>query len=470
MRTNQNDSKEVKFIGEAQISPHDLETEQSVLATMMRYNEKYNEFSDLLNKELFYDFRDKAIFSCIEGVIKAGCITDINSLYDFSKTNNVGGELMRSDFVSIFPKSSLATFEQDLTRVREMCKRRNVWKLLQIASMKINDLMENPDDVINGVISSIGDLQGETADTGIYSFDDSIQELKTIVNGNSVGERNSLTTGFSLFDNYYILRPNTMTVLAAFTSVGKSALAMNIAINVARSGIGVGYYSLEMGKSELAARGVSGDAQIPASQILNRKLYDSEMDLFNRAAEKNKNLPIYIDERSTVSFDKTIRSIRTLKKTKNIGLAIIDYLQIYSQVNDNTEASLAYMARAAKNIAKELGIPVLLLSQLNRSNSHPSIKMLRGSGQIEESADNIILIDRPEAYPDNDINKYEGEFKDESTHNTAKLILAKGRGVGTGSSLIGFEGRFTQFYELEPNENIDSDLAFENRINDEVPF
>ena len=278
------------------------------------------------------------------------------------------------------------------------------------------------------------------------------------------GNRTCLTTGFSLFDDYFLLRPTTLTVIAAFTSVGKSALAMNISKNVAMHGYGVAYYSLEMGKAELASRGISKDVGVPASIIVNRKLTEQQMMRFREAVESCSGLPIFIDERSTVSFDRTVRSIRTMVKTKGIKLAVIDYLQIYTQVSDNAEASLAYMARAAKNIAKECGIAVILLSQLNRSGSHPSIKMLRGSGQIEESADNIVLIDRPEAYPDNSVKKYEGEFENEPVEGTAKFMLVKGRGVGTGCSLVGFDGRYTQFYELAKN----NDLL--RKVENDTPF
>jgi replicative DNA helicase len=106
------------------------------------------------------------------------------------------------------------------------------------------------------------------------------------------------------------------------------------------------------------------------------------------------------------------------------------------------------MARTAKNVAKEMGVPVIALSQLNRSALHPSLKMLRGSGQIEESADNVVLIDRPEAYPDNKVTKYEGDFANSSIKDTAKLILAKGRGVGTWSTLVGFEAQYTRFFDF----------------------
>ena len=117
------------------------------------------------------------------------------------------------------------------------------------------------------------------------------------------------------------------------------------------------------------------------------------------------------------------------------------------------------MARAAKNIAKECGIAVILLSQLARGKEHPDIRQLRGSGQIEESADNIVLIDRPESVPNSTI-KYEGEFSDQDTHGTAKLILAKGRGVGIGNALVGFDGRFTQFYDLNNRPQVEDYTPF----------
>jgi replicative DNA helicase len=259
-------------------------------------------------------------------------------------------------------------------------------------------------------------------------------------------------TGFKLFDEKYLLRPNTLTVIAAFTSVGKSALAMNIVQSVAKQGIPVSYFSLEMSNTELLSRLISKEAGLPGSVIMNKKLNEKQMDFFQRALNKNKSLPIYYDDRNNVDFNRTMRTVKNMVRTKGIKLAVIDYLQIYSQVSDDVEQSISYMARTAKNVAIETGIPIILLSQLNRSGLHPSIKMLRGSGQIEESADNIVLIDRPDAYPDNKVTKYEGEFKEVSVKNTAKLILAKGRGVGTGCALVGFEGAFTRFYEVEKVE------------------
>ena len=446
------------------IQPNDKDTEEAVLATLMRYNEKFSLYADILDENLFYWSANKIIFLGIKGVIEQGKITDINSIYEYYLTEglsriNHNQPFDKIDIVNVFKKSNTPTLEQDIKRLKNYSLRRKAWEVLVRASDKMLTLTEDADVNIANLCDMLGDLRSEE-DTGVYSFGDALDNLTEIISDNAQGKHIRLNTGFSLFDDYYLLRPDTMTIIAAFTSVGKSALSMNIAVNVARRGDAVAYYSLEMGKAELASRGISRDAGLPASVLMNKKLDEIQLRNYDAASGFNKHLPIYIDERSTVSFDKTVASIRTLAKTKNIKLAIIDYLQIYSQTTDNTESSLAYMARAAKNVAKECGIAVIVLSQLNRSGTHPNIKMLRGSGQIEESADNIVLIDRPAAYPGGEKMKYEGEYEDKPTEGTAKLMLVKGRGVGTGCSLVGFEGKYTRFYELTEN----------SQTNEETPF
>ena len=453
------EKEKVKIIGEAQLQPHDENTENAVLATLMRYNEKLSEYSDQLTPELFYGERNKSVYQCLAGTVAEVATVDVNALTDYANTHELSYRLDAIDFLELVKFVSSDTLAQDIKRLRKMWKQRKLWVQLQLASQNVLDPMMDFDEVINDTMNVLGEIQSDTTDSGIYSFDESVDELKELVNDNAHGKRSSLETGFRLFDERFLLRPATLTIIAAFTGVGKSSIAMNIAMNTAKVGNGVAYYSLEMGKSELAARAISGKAGISSSVIVNCKLENFQLQQFDRAVGETKGLPIYIDERATVSFDNTIRSIRTLARTKGIKLAVIDYLQIYSQVGDSVEASLAYMARAAKNIAKECKIAVILLSQLSRGQAHPNIKQLRGSGQIEESADNIVLIDRPEAYPNSSI-RYEGDFSDQDTHGTAKLILAKGRGVGTGNALVGFDGRFTQFYELDNKPQVEDYTPF----------
>ena len=434
--------------------PHDLDTERAVIATLMRYNELYETYSVKLHEDLFYYEQERAMFKAVVGVLELGQMTDVNSLAAYARSHDLGYSVSRADFVSVFQLASTRTFDQDIERLAGYERRRKCWLALQQAAKNVLDPMTKIDSEIADIISTLTTIQASMEDSGISSFGDAIADLEQIVAANANGKHVFLHTGFRLFDEYFLLRPTTLTVIAAFTSVGKTALAMNISVNVAKEGNAVAYYSLEMGKAELASRVISKEAQIPASVLMNKPLAEFQKSDFAYAAANNRNLPIYIDENSTISFDSTINSIRTMVKSKGVKLAVIDYLQIYTQVSENVEASLASMARGAKNIAKECGIAVILLSQLNRSDSHPSIKMLRGSGQIEESADNIVLIDRPDAYPDNKVKKYIGEFEDEPVTNTAKLILEKGRGVGTGCALVGFDGSFTRFYERDDNTAI----------------
>ena len=432
-----------------QALPHDTDTERAVLSTLMRYNEKYAEYSDILSPELFYYGKERAIFVCLDGVIAAGGITDVNSLWSYAQSHETGYQLMRNDFMELINYLNRQTLGQDIERLRDMSRRRICWRMLQQASQNVLDMTSDFDDDVNGVIMQMGEVQNQSGESEVASYGDALMELKEVAIELLNDKKQYLTTGIRLFDEYYLLRPATLTVIAAFTGVGKSALAMNITQAVARQGVPAAYYSLEMGRVELVSRGISKEMNMPASAIVNKKMSEGMQQQFNRVIEKNKNLPIYFDDRSTISFERTVRSIRTLVKTKGIKLAVIDYLQIYTQGSDDTEKETAYMARTAKNLAKETGIAIVVLSQLNRNGLHPSIKMLRGSGQIEESADNIVLIDRPEAYPDNKVTRFEGEFKEVPIKGVAKLILAKGRGVGTGSKLVAFDGMHTLFHEIE---------------------
>ena len=453
----QNDK--IKIIGEADIMPHDENTEKAVLATLMRHNEKFSEFAELLDEKIFYVEMHRKIYRCITGVIACGNTTDINSLCDYAKSNGINfvqldktieeweDKVNLHSVASIFGFANTQTLEQDIRRLRLLSQRREYWTILQVAAKNVLDPTIEVDTEINSCITNINNVHTDSND-GVASFSEALTELKETVDNNVSGKQNSLTTGFKIFDEHFLLRPTTLTVIAAFSGVGKTALAMNIAKKVASDGFPVAFYSKEMGKQELASRVISKDALMPSSIILNKKLVDWQMRDVEVAIERNKDLPIYIDERSTLTFDKTIASIRTLVKTKNIKLAVIDYLQIFAQSLTNNEADLGYMAREAKNVAKETKIPVIVLSQLNRSAPHPSGMMLRGSGQILESTDNLVLIDRPEANIDSNIDKYEGEFSDKSIVGTAKLILSKVRGGSPDVALVGFRGEYTQFYEL----------------------
>lgn len=454
-------------IADAQdLLPNSLDTERMVLATIARRRDQIALHEDTLDLGLFYSEKHKAIFNTIMELDRRGSgPSTVEALMDTASTMDNGYELTLSDFKEISDTPNIEALTDALERLATMRRKREVWTMMQKAAKDAIDPLAGIEDVLEESIRKLTDKLNEIKGGSISSFQDAIDELIAIVEDNRAGKERSLHTGYKLFDNKHLLRPGTLTVIAAFTSVGKSALAMNIAVNVARGGKATAYYSLEMGKSELAARAVSPDVGIPASIIANEALTENGYEEFKEKAPYLRNLPIYIDERSTISFDATVSSIRKMARTKGVKLVVIDYLQIYTQSNDNVEASLGQMARAAKNVAVETGTAVILLSQLNRSSDEPSLKMLRGSGQIEESADNVVLIDRPDAYPDGK-TEWKTGAKDangkpvtEDARGKAKFILAKGRGVGTDKRIVRFNSELTLFTDVVTQEDIDKERA-----------
>lgn len=440
--------------------PHDKDTERMVLGTIIRYNEHYTTYGDILSPDLFYQTDYAEIFKAVQRIITNGMVTDINSIAEqLAKTSN-GISIDKSVLVDVISYCSEYTLQQDIERLRVLASKRRTWQVLTSAAQRILEPYSTLQDELEYVKEGIAAIN-QTKSDGVKTFAEAVQEVAQIVNDNLEGKSNYLRTGFQMFDSHYLLRARSMTILAAFPAVGKTALAMNITVNVAKQGVPCAYYSLEMGKSELAARILA--RKTTSARILNARLTQEEINDIATEIQEYKDLPIYIDESGSADFIRTLRSIRNMVARYGVQLVVIDYLQIYTQTGNSSEESLGRYAREAKNIARELNIAVMLLSQLNRSAAHPSIRMLRGSGQIEESADNVVLIDRPEAYPDSGL-KYEGEFSNESTRGTAKLILAKGRGVGTGCNLVAFDGQHTQFSEIvkeEPFPHAEEDKQFD---------
>ena len=446
--------EERKTTAEAPDLPFSLNTERAVLTTLATRRDMITLHEDTLDEGLFYYKREKAAFKTL---MKLASETDapieMTALQDTAATMDNGYDLTESDLEEIFDAPNTVELTSAIERLAILKHKREAWTIMQKAAARSVDRLADIGETLSDTIQKLTDILNVVKGSGICSFQDAVNELMGIVKDNRAGKERSLHTGYDLFDQKHLLRPGTLTVIAAFTSVGKSALAMNIAVNVARNGNPTAYYSLEMGKAELAARAVSPEVRIAASIIANEALSDAGYETFKEMAPPMGRLPIFIDERSTVSFDSTISSIRKMARVKGVRLVVIDYLQIYTQTGENVEANLAQMARAAKNVAVETGTAVILLSQLNRSSDTPSLKMLRGSGQIEESADNVVLIDRPKAYPDGADTFKSGGFKGMSTQDRAVLSLAKGRGVGTMQSLLQFLPQYTLFVDTHEPTN-----------------
>lgn len=245
-----------------------------------------------------------------------------------------------------------------------------------------------------------------------------------------------------------------MTIIAAASSQGKTSFALNIAKNVAHESK-VAIYSLEMNDVQLASRIISSVSGLSSKEILYRSMSNEMIKEFDTGVGKIQDLGIYFDDRSTSSIETIIQSIRKMVFKYRISGVVIDYLQILSITNKSMteEQFLGYVTRRLKNLAKELNIWVLALSQLNRKNAEnaPSLADIRASGQIVEAADNVVFIYRPELYS----RSYPAPFASTSTIGTAMIDFAKGRSVGITKFILGFKQEQTLFYNLnELPENV----------------
>lgn len=436
--------------------PSDERAETNILGTMMYHEELFVQVEDVLDSSMFYVRTNQAMFRILKYIIQKKQVVDESSImacYEkFKGKIGVTAEEVDIAMMEIAASDSPSTFMQDVERIVEYSVRRKTWETMMKMAAKAITLTDNADDTITEAVRQLDSIRGSVnADSGIIDAKDAVKMVYDQINDNLAGMNTStVKTGFRFSDAKGGIRLNNVVVIGAWTSVGKSSLALNIAVNAATAGYPVAYYSLEMGAVELWSRIFSSYTNISAGKILSYPLRRDEVAEIDRTSDELSKLPIYIDDKATTRFSKMIRSVRTMVKKHGIKMFVVDYLQIFAQNNKSSseESNIASMARECKNICRELNICCLLLSQLRRDKDerHPTIDMLRGSGQIEESADNIVLIDRPDAHPEWGVSAFGGG---KNAAGLAELRVCKGRNIGLGTYYVGFDANRTQFYELD---------------------
>lgn len=278
--------------------------------------------------------------------------------------------------------------------------------------------------------------------------------LKVIEHNKTVQGLTGIGTGMQRFDNYTGgFQKGDLIIIGAETSVGKTSLALSI-VNKACMVFGkrAGIYSLEMTSVQIAARLGAMNTDISAKKLLMGKLSDEETERINSDWRSLNKSGIYISECTSSDVTRIATSIRALKIQSDIELAVIDYLQLTSTktTGGNRNRELADASRLFKNLAKELGISVILLSQMNRdkNNRFPTLSRLRDSGEIEEAADTIMLIYRPEAWDETTYHQPQ-DYDGQSCIGNALIMVAKGRNIGTFNFIQDFDKEKTLF--SEPN-------------------
>lgn len=253
-----------------------------------------------------------------------------------------------------------------------------------------------------------------------------------------------LSTGFGAVDNMLGgLQKSDLIYVAGRPGMGKSAWALSVAQNVAKSGGSVAIFSLEMSKEQLTQRLLSMTTMIEANRLRTRRLGEQDWALVMEAANDIANLPLYIDDSSGVSIDYVRREARRIYADSGLDLIMVDYMQLMTGTGNNREQEIAYISRNLKAMARELDVPVIALSQLSRKveergDKRPMLSDLRESGSQEQDADAVLLIYRDDYY-----------HEESSEQNIAEIILAKHRHGATGSVKLFFRRELTLFRDLE---------------------
>lgn len=330
--------------------------------------------------------------------------------------------------------------------------RRSAWMVAQKMATKALDLTYDIGETLEEAEKELTDCYAIPV-SNISTMTDAARELyEKHIQRNLSGE-STLTgapTGFAAFDERSGgLQAGNLVIVAGETSQGKTALAMAMSMHAAKAGYPIAFYSMEMTRTELFARMSATETGVSANRYLYAPLTQEEMVSFDKYIDQIPGIPIYFDDNSTSNIDIILSSIRVMVAKKGIKGAVIDYLQILNvnMKSSNKEQQMGEVARRLKNLAKDLGIWIIALSQLRRDeqNHLPTLNRLRDSGQIAEAADTVMLVYRPEVFG----ALYPEPFKNADTRATALIDVAKGRNIGLTKFLVGFDCATTRFYELK---------------------
>ncbi len=442
-------------VAQLRIPPHSLEAEASVLGGLLLDNSAWDRVGDMLTDQDFYRFEHRQVFAAIAALINASRPADVITVYEhlqaLGKADEVGGLAYLNSLAQYVPSAS------NIRRYAEIVRERSILRKLVTASDEIATHAFNTRgrevaqilDEAEQKIFSIGE-EGSRMKQGFQSLDSLEVELLDRVEEMSQNPNDitGVPTGFYDFDRMTSgLQPGDLIVLAARPSMGKTALAINIAEHVTlNEGLPVAVFSMEMGASQLAIRIVGSIGRIDQGRLRTGKLSADEWPRLTESIEKLRNVSLHIDETPGLTPSELRANARRLaRQCGKLGLIVVDYLQLMSgssSEGDNRATEIGEISRGLKMLAKELQCPVIALSQLNRSvetrtDKRPMMSDLRESGAIEQDADVIMFIYRDDYYN-----------KDSKEPGVAEVIIGKQRNGPTGTVKLAFLKPITKFESL----------------------
>jgi replicative DNA helicase len=468
--------------------PHNIEAEQALLGAILVNNEAFYRISDFLEPKHFLETIHQRIFELAGGLIRAGKLATPVTLKTFLPTDlDIAGLTVNQYLARLAAEATTIINAEDYGRtVYDLSIRRD---LITIGEDMVNLAYEAPVDATPQ--SHIEDAERklfELAETGRYEsgFQRFAQALTTAVDMAAHayqrdGGLSGMATGLTDLDSKMGgLQKSDLIILAGRPGMGKTALATNIAYNVAKAfalgdvrpdgsretinGGVVGFFSLEMSAEQLATRIISEQTGIPSNKIRRGAIGEGDFEKIKDVSIELQSLPFYVDETGGLSIGQLAARARRLKRQRGLDLLVIDYVQLLQgstrRSSENRVQEITEITTRLKALAKELNVPVVALSQLSRQvesreDKHPQLSDLRESGSIEQDADVVLFVYREEYYLTNkeprpgtaDHDKWLTEM--DAVHGKAEVIIGKQRHGPTGTVSLQFDAEVTRFANLD---------------------
>mgnify|MGYP003372377673 CR=1 FL=1 len=434
------------------VPPHDDDAEQAVLGSMITDKDAVMAAVETLKENDFYRDDNKTIYQAAINLYSKSEPIDIITLKDelesMDKFEQIGG----FEYLASLPDKVPTT--ANVQKYIKIVEEKSILRKLIKTSNEIEELAYNPteevEDIMDGAEKKIFDIM-QSKNTKSYTPIKDVL-VKSFTNLEKLYNQKQHVTGvptqfYELDDKTAGLHGSELILIAARPAMGKTAFALNIATNAAlKSNIPVAIFSLEMSEDQLVNRMLCSEAMVDSNKVRTGKLDEEDWVKLAGAIGPLSEAGVYIDDTPGISVMEIRTKCRKLKMEKNIGLVVIDYLQLVqgnSKKSNSREQEIAEISRSLKILAKELDVPVIALSQLSRAveqrpDHRPMLSDLRESGSIEQDADIVMFLYRDDYYNEDSPEK-----------NIAEVIIAKQRGGSTGTVKLYWMGNFTKFVNLE---------------------
>ena len=457
--------------------PNNIEAEQSVIGSILVTNEIFDEISTIISSTNFYDPMHQKIYNAMESLIYKGMLANPITLKNYFEDEK--DDLDVPEYLVKITKFSTSVRQaiEYSKIIYDMFVRRELIKISEqtIDSAKINDLDTSGQNIIENSERLLFDLAEKGSfNSSLVKFDDAMKQTIEMASAAYKNEGGivGVPTGLrDLDDKLGGLHQSDLIIIAGRPSMGKTSLATNIAFNAAKhiqdSGkkSSIAFFSLEMSSEQLSTRILSEQARIGSNDIRRGRISDEQFDQFLETSKNIAELPLFIDETPAISIAAMSNRARRIKRLHGLDMIVVDYIQLMRGTTYNKDGrvqEISQITQGLKAIAKELGIPVLALSQLSRQveqrdDHKPQLADLRESGSIEQDADVVMFVYRESYYLQRKepraatVEHAEWQAKMNEVAHLAEIIIGKQRHGPIGKVTLEFEERFTKFKDTQIN-------------------